>query len=64
MLLPVSLIGRAELGHPSCPLSLLSSAVRAGFPSSKDDHLDNDLDLPHAVRHSAATCFWQLHDRW
>lgn len=35
MLLPVSLIGRAELGHPSCPLSLLSSAVRAGFPARK-----------------------------
>ncbi|WP_235937198.1 LexA family protein [Vreelandella azerica] len=36
----------------------MSSAVRAGFPSPADDHLDNDLELhQHVVRHPAATYF-------
>ena len=58
MSLPVSFISRAELAPVPCPLPLLSSAVRAGFPSPADDHLDNDLDLhQHVVRHPAATYF-------
>ncbi|MDR5873748.1 translesion error-prone DNA polymerase V autoproteolytic subunit [Vreelandella gomseomensis] len=58
MSLPVSLLGRADAAAPSCPLPLYSSAVRAGFPSPADDHLDTDLDLhQYVVKRPAATYF-------
>ncbi|NYS60715.1 LexA family protein [Vreelandella salicampi] len=58
MSLSVSLLGRADPTAIPCPLPLFSSAVRAGFPSPADDHLDTDLDLHrHVVKHPAATYF-------
>lgn len=58
MSLSASLIGRADPAALPYPLPLLSSAVRAGFPSPADDHLDTDLDLhQHVVKHPAATYF-------
>ena len=58
MSLPVSLLGRADVAAPLCPLPLYSSAVRAGFPSPADDHLDTDLDLhQYVVKRPASTYF-------
>ncbi|MDR5900257.1 translesion error-prone DNA polymerase V autoproteolytic subunit [Halomonas vilamensis] len=58
MSLPVSLLGRADVAAVPHPLPLFTSAVRAGFPSPADDHLDTDLDLHrHVVKHPAATYF-------
>ncbi|CDG55161.1 MULTISPECIES: LexA family protein [Halomonadaceae] len=58
MSLNVSLLGRADAAASSLPLPLYSSAVRAGFPSPADDHLDADLDLhQYVVKRPAATYF-------
>lgn len=58
MSLNVSLLGRADVMAPLLPLPLYSSAVRAGFPSPADDHLDTDLDLhQYVVKRPAATYF-------
>lgn len=58
MSLPVFFVGRAHLQAVPCPLPLFTSAVRAGFPSPADDHLDSDLDLhEYVVKHPAATYF-------
>lgn len=58
MSLNVSLLGRADAMAPLLPLPLYSSAVRAGFPSPADDHLDTDLDLhQYVVKRPAATYF-------
>lgn len=58
MSLNVSLLGRADAMAPLLPLPLYSSAVRAGFPSPADDHLDADLDLhQYVVKRPAATYF-------
>lgn len=58
MSLNVSLLGRADAMAQLLPLPLYSSAVRAGFPSPADDHLDTDLDLhQYVVKRPAATYF-------
>jgi DNA polymerase V len=58
MSLNMSLLGRADAMASSLPLPLYSSAVRAGFPSPADDHLDADLDLhQYVVKRPAATYF-------
>ncbi|AQU82456.1 MULTISPECIES: LexA family protein [unclassified Halomonas] len=58
MSLPVSLIGQADAMALPSPLPFYSSAVRAGFPSPADDHLDTDLDLhTYVVKRPAATYF-------
>lgn len=39
-------------------LSLMSSEVKAGFPSSADDHVTEQLDLnEHLITHPSATFF-------
>ena len=58
MTLPVTLLGQADVLTFSQPLPLYSCAVRAGFPSPADDHLDTDLDLHrYVVKRPAATYF-------
>lgn len=58
MSLPVSLIGQADAMALPSPLPFYSSAVRAGFPSPADDHLDTEMDLHrHVVKRPAATFF-------
>ncbi len=43
------------------PLRLLSSAVRAGFPSPAEDHVEGKLDLnEHLIRRPAATFIVRL----
>lgn len=58
MSLSAFLLGRADVAPSSLPLPLYSSAVRAGFPSPADDHLDTELDLhSYVVKRPAATYF-------
>lgn len=58
MLLNASFLGKADLIAGFHPLPMFSSAVRAGFPSPADDHLDTELDLHHyVVKRPAATYF-------
>lgn len=58
MPLTVSVLGRANPSALPLALPLFSSAVRAGFPSPADDHLDTDLDLHrYVVKRPAATYF-------
>tara|TARA_R110000851_G_scaffold220703_1_gene373576 strand:- start:6953 stop:7399 length:447 start_codon:yes stop_codon:yes gene_type:complete len=58
MSLNVSLLGRADAVASSLPLPLYSTAVRAGFPSPADDHLDTELDLHrYVVKRPASTYF-------
>ena len=53
-----SWIGRAALNPIPQPLPMFASAVRAGFPSPADDHLDAEMDLHrHVVKRPAATFF-------
>ncbi|MCL5424261.1 MAG: translesion error-prone DNA polymerase V autoproteolytic subunit [Gammaproteobacteria bacterium] len=58
MSLSVSLLGRADAVASSHSLPLYSTAVRAGFPSPADDHLDTELDLHrYVVKRPASTYF-------
>ncbi|MCL7928607.1 LexA family protein [Halomonas llamarensis] len=58
MSLTVSWVGRADAAAVTHSLPFFSSAVRAGFPSPADDHLDTDLDLHrHVVKRPASTYF-------
>tara|TARA_B100000929_G_C15499357_1_gene416980 strand:- start:2062 stop:2511 length:450 start_codon:yes stop_codon:yes gene_type:complete len=58
MSLNASFVGKAGLLAGFQPLPMYSSAVRAGFPSPADDHLDTELDLhSYVVKRSAATYF-------
>lgn len=52
------LVGAAALSPEPQPLPLFASAVRAGFPSPADDHLDTEMDLHrHVVKRPVATFF-------
>ncbi|WP_141440124.1 LexA family protein [Vreelandella titanicae] len=58
MSLNASFLGKADPIAGFHPLPMFSSAVRAGFPSPADDHLDTELDLHHyVVKRPAATYF-------
>ena len=58
MSLNASFVGKAGLLAGFQPLPMYSSAVRAGFPSPADDHLDTELDLhSYVVKRPAATYF-------
>ncbi|MGP9631132.1 LexA family protein [Halomonas sp. AOP42-C1-46] len=53
-----SCMGTAALCPVPQPLPMFASAVRAGFPSPADDHLDADIDLHrHVVKRPASTFF-------
>lgn len=48
----------ASLNPIPQPLTIFARAVRAGFPSPADDHLDAEIDLHHyVVKRPAATFF-------
>lgn len=58
MSLTASLLGRADSAASPYRIPLYSSAVRAGFPSPADDHLDTELDLHrYVVKRPASTYF-------
>lgn len=58
MSLNATFVGKADPIAGFHPLPMFSSAVRAGFPSPADDHLDAELDLHHyVVKRPAATYF-------
>lgn len=58
MTLNASFVGKADPIAGFLPLPMFSSAVRAGFPSPADDHLDTELDLhSYVVKRPAATYF-------
>jgi len=60
--LPVSRITEVmaylEQERPTYKIPLYACAVKAGFPSPADDHIDISLDLnEHLIKHPAATFF-------
>jgi len=58
MTLPVTLLGQSDALTASQSIPLYTCAVRAGFPSPAEDHLDTDLDLHrYVVKRPAATYF-------
>ncbi|HCA01142.1 MAG TPA: peptidase S24 [Halomonas campaniensis] len=53
-----SWVGSAALNPAPQPVPMFTSAVRAGFPSPADDHLDAEMDLHgYVVKRPAATFF-------